>query len=328
MAAATNNPTPASAKTTFVRMSLLSISDRGAILPVPALLGGFFSVPLAGAAQNVAQGVVPFVARVFEQLRRRSPATCIRRSTAAAQVAGSSTVNRYSSVLASIRVNRSTTCSCSVEPRNRVLSVKFVVSTTSVSPSQRPTESPIHLRTFAGRCCCVHPDDPRVVIHLVEDHDAVFGLHDLVQVVVEHRQRRRARRRAEAEQAPLAERTPLRIVVRAGRAFEPGIGALLLRRRSACSAAAALRCRAAARQRRHAAVRRIDDDRRALLAVDGDVLVPLIDPEIVVAADVARRAGRSVAANRRRGAVAVARPRARVLAIGDLLLELAAPAAA
>ena len=35
---------------------------------------------------------------------------------------------------------------------SRVLSVKFFVSTTSVSPSQRPRESPTHWRTFGGRC--------------------------------------------------------------------------------------------------------------------------------------------------------------------------------
>jgi hypothetical protein len=36
------------------------------------------------------------------------------------------------------------------DPLNCVLSVKLVVSTTSVSPSQRPTESPSHLRMFCG----------------------------------------------------------------------------------------------------------------------------------------------------------------------------------
>jgi hypothetical protein len=61
-----NNPTPANAKTTFVRMSLLSISNRRPILPIPALLGGIFSVPLAGASQNVPKGVISFVTRVFE----------------------------------------------------------------------------------------------------------------------------------------------------------------------------------------------------------------------------------------------------------------------
>ena len=61
-------------------------------------------------------------------------------------------------------------CRFSVEPRNRVLSVKFVVSTTSVSPSQRPIESPIHLRIVGGSVLAVHPDDARVVDHLGEDH--------------------------------------------------------------------------------------------------------------------------------------------------------------
>ena len=36
------------------------------------------------------------------------------------------------------------------DPRKRVLFVKLVVSTTSVSPSQWPTESPIHFLTCAG----------------------------------------------------------------------------------------------------------------------------------------------------------------------------------
>jgi len=53
---------------------------------------------------------------------------------------------------ASTRVKRSTTCRLADEPRNRVFSEKFVVSTTSVSPSQRPTESPIHFVTLFGRC--------------------------------------------------------------------------------------------------------------------------------------------------------------------------------
>jgi len=42
----------------------------------------------------------------------------------------------------STRVKRSTTCRFSRDPRKFVFSVKFVVSTTSVSPSQRPIESP------------------------------------------------------------------------------------------------------------------------------------------------------------------------------------------
>ena len=51
-----------------------------------------------------------------------------------------------------MRVKRSVTLSFSVDPMNRVLSVKFVVSTTSVSPSQWPMESPSHLLIVPGRC--------------------------------------------------------------------------------------------------------------------------------------------------------------------------------
>ena len=54
-----------------------------------------------------------------------------------------------------------------------------------------------------------------------------------------------------------------------------------------------------------------------------DVARAVVDPEVVVAADVAGRAGRSVAADRRRGAVAVARPRRAFGRGGHLLLELA-----
>ena len=40
-----------------------------------------------------------------------------------------------------------------VTPRRKLVSRrKLVVSTTSVSPSQRPRESPIHCRTPSGRC--------------------------------------------------------------------------------------------------------------------------------------------------------------------------------
>ena len=43
---------------------------------------------------------------------------------------------------------------CSVDPdlRNVVRSLKFVTSTTSVFPSQRPRESPIHWRILESRC--------------------------------------------------------------------------------------------------------------------------------------------------------------------------------
>jgi hypothetical protein len=52
------------------------------------------------------------------------------------------------------------------------------------------------------------------VHHLGEDHHVVGRLHDLMEVVVEVvRQDRRAGRRAEAQQAPFAERTTFGIVV-------------------------------------------------------------------------------------------------------------------
>ena len=51
-----------------------------------------------------------------------------------------------------MREKRSTTCRFSLEFLKRVLSPKLVVSTTSASPSQCPTESPSHFRTVGGRC--------------------------------------------------------------------------------------------------------------------------------------------------------------------------------
>src|SRR5581483_10307603 len=71
---------------------------------------------------------------------------------ARSHVSGSSTVNRYSRLPSDIREMRSTTCSLSLDPRNCVLPVKLVVSMTNVSPSQWPTESPIHFRIDGGRC--------------------------------------------------------------------------------------------------------------------------------------------------------------------------------
>ena len=65
----------------------------------------------------------------------------------AVQTVGSSIVNRYSRVSAAVRVNRSVSCMCWSDPRTLVLSVKLIVSTTSVVPSHRPRESPIHCRT-------------------------------------------------------------------------------------------------------------------------------------------------------------------------------------
>ena len=98
------------------------------------------------------------------------------------------------------------------EPRKLWSGRKFVVSTTSVSPSHRPMESPIHVRTLAGRCLPFEPHDARVVHHLDEDHHRVLRLHDLVVVVVQQRDHRRSRARAERQDAALAERAHLRTV--------------------------------------------------------------------------------------------------------------------
>src|SRR5213594_2560024 len=56
------------------------------------------------------------------------------------------------SMLSAVRVKRSIRCSFSLDPRKLVRFVKFVVSTTNVSPSQCPTESPCHNRIFCGTC--------------------------------------------------------------------------------------------------------------------------------------------------------------------------------
>src|SRR5262245_32174938 len=59
-------------------------------------------------------------------------------------IVGSSIVNLYSMVSSATRVNRSMTFKFSSEPRNGFFPLKFVVSTTSVSPSHRPRDTPIH----------------------------------------------------------------------------------------------------------------------------------------------------------------------------------------
>jgi hypothetical protein len=78
------------------------------------------------------------------------------------------------------------------------------------------------------------------------------------------------------------------------------------------------------RQRlRDAAVGRIDDDRGAVLAVDFVVGVAGVDPEVVVAADVAGGAGRSVAADRWRLALWIAGARPLLAPRGVGLFQLA-----
>ena len=89
----------------------------------------------------------------------------------------------------------------------------LVVSTTRVSPSQRPMESPIQGRTPSVRCLAFRRDDARVVDHLDLDGHRVRGLHELIVVVVEAvGQHRRAGVAAEADDAALAQRAALRVV--------------------------------------------------------------------------------------------------------------------
>src|SRR4029450_171163 len=69
---------------------------------------------------------------------------------------GSLTVASYWIMFALTGVNRSTTLAARVltSPTSfsHVLPFRFVVSTTSVSPSQRPSESPCQSRIVSGRC--------------------------------------------------------------------------------------------------------------------------------------------------------------------------------
>ena len=55
-------------------------------------------------------------------------------------------------VSAATRVKRSVTLTADVEFLNRTRSLKLVVSTTSVLPSQWPRESPFHCRMFWPTC--------------------------------------------------------------------------------------------------------------------------------------------------------------------------------
>ena len=73
----------------------------------------------------------------------------------AVHAVGSSTVTSYWSVLGPTRVKRSIVWRFSAEPLKSLkvlFGEKFVVSTTSVSPSQWPRESPCHWRTLSEKC--------------------------------------------------------------------------------------------------------------------------------------------------------------------------------
>ena len=83
-------------------------------------------------------------------------------------------VTRYCRTSGAVRVKRSTSRRSAVVPRYAALSLKFVVSTTSVSPSQRPTGI-AHPLPDRGRKVrpSVERDDARLVDHLRDDDDVL-----------------------------------------------------------------------------------------------------------------------------------------------------------
>ena len=126
--------------------------------------------------------------------------------------------------------------------------------------------------------------DPCVVDHLVEDHQAVLGLHDAHGVVVERRQHRRAL--AEAQDAALVEGPVLDVVVGAGAvAFVQPPGGAVVAHES--GHVLAKRLGGLGGHRRATPVGRIGQDGAPVLAVDLEAAVTRVDPEPVVAADVA-----------------------------------------
>ena len=174
-------------------------------------------------------------------------------------------------------------------------------------PDRIPQPLPDLRRIVLG----VHPDDPRIVVHLGQDHDVVFGLHDPLLVVVEDRQHRRAGRGAEPEQAALRERPLLHVVERARRiqtGLEPVRGAVVLTRAPATTPSRGGCVSGDPRlgPRRIPAVRGIDEDGGAPLPVDLERPGARVDPEGVVAPDVPRGTGRPVPSYRRCAAIRVA----------------------
>ena len=118
------------------------------------------------------------------------------------------------------------------------------------------------------------------VVHHLHQY-LYFGgsLHDLVVVVVEQRQHRRAGTRIERQQATLAERSHFGAVSAAG--TERGIKFRhdLTTGRS---------------ERRHSAVGRIRDNGTSLLTIDGNESLAGVDPKVVVAAIRARKTAAAV----------------------------------
>ena len=109
----------------------------------------------ARAQEDIAQAVVAFVAPAYSNgpwlsgtLVRFMPNVHGR-----AHVCGSSKWTDHSIVLAPTGLNRSVIVRYWLESRYAVWSVKFVVSTTSVSPSQWPRASPRHASRILGLMC-------------------------------------------------------------------------------------------------------------------------------------------------------------------------------
>src|SRR3984893_11154545 len=131
---------------------------------------------------------------------------------------------------------------------------------------------------------CIHPHDACVMHHLGENHDRIWSLHDLMQIIVEIvRQRRWAGRRTESEQPALAERPLLRVIESAGRrscailAIVSGGRRGRPRRRETLARGLVVG--------RQMTLRRVDDDGCLNLPSDHGVGRALVKPETIIAAD-------------------------------------------
>ena len=180
---------------------------------------------------------------------------------------------------------------------------KFVVSTTSVSPSQCPRESPFQVRRpLVEMRPAVERDDAGVVRHLVHDRHVAGRLHDLQVAVVAGLQPRQAE-----VHAAFAGREHFRILERVRLAVLDLGGAPLLR---------------FGRHRRNPAVGRIGDERRPAIvpvALDEPELVVVAGARIVRAGLVMRfEHGEDQAVAELRVAVVVGDLRRDLLEIGDL----------
>ena len=141
--------------------------------------------------------------------------------------------------------------------------------------------------------------------HFVQNHHSVPGLNDLLQIVVQHREGGWSRTRAETQQAALGIGAKFRIVIRAGADVvvnPPGIAAV----GPVQSGAGGGTFGCFWSQLRHATVGRVNDDGGPPLAFYFECAGAVVDPERVVAADIAGGAFRAIATSRRRGAVGIA----------------------